>query len=56
MDKVFLLCHRTSKAIGQLLTTLNDASLFGPLTHSDGLGIEENEVYGVATAQGEGGK
>ena len=47
MDKVFSLSHRTTLAISQSLTELNDRELFGPLSDSDGLGLEENEVYGV---------
>ena len=55
MDKVFSLSHRTSKAIADSLTTLNDRALFSPLSASDGLGLEENEVYGVTTGLAEEG-
>lgn len=53
MDKLYSLSHRTSVAIGLSLTSLNDTTLFGPLSPSDGLGLEENEVYGVTTGLAE---
>ena len=48
MDKIFCLYHCTSNTIAQSMTALNDIILFGPLSASDGLGLEETKVYGVA--------
>ena len=47
MDKIFFLSHCTSNSIVQSMAVLNKTILFGPLSASDGLGLEETEVYGV---------
>ena len=41
------MASRTSKAIEKLIVDSNNTTLFGPLVLSDGLHMEETEVFGA---------
>ena len=47
MDKVYTLTHRTSIAIEKSIDALNDTDMFRSHWTTEGLVLEETELYGV---------